>query len=379
MKNKAKLFGIHLPVFAAVVIATVVMRCVALFSQFDFRTGYFTEKTLISVSNYIIAAAALFFFTYIFTARRDMKLIADFTSPATYVPTGIVGVSLIFMALYLVGYADGILEYIGDLKEHNTLSSLSIIPSQRLLLIIVILTVIFALLSCVHFVLTALIESHSSTKRASFGICTVLFLCLYAIYLYFNSELPLNAPNKTLDQMLYLFAAAFFLYETRLSLGREKWRPYIAFGFIAAAISAYSSIPAVIIYFAKGETVSNSIYEIALNLSLFIFITSRLLLTGNLIEDKECKTVCTLIKASDARTLEIAPAASVHEVIDISGEALAYDNEEANENQITIDDMESASGPSDIPAEVSEESTIFVPEEILPQQQEINADTLSEE
>ena len=112
MKNKAKLFGIYLPVFLTAVIATVAMRTVALFSHFDFTTGYFTEKLLISISNYTLAAAVLLFFTYIFTARRDIRLIADFTSPATYIPTGIVGSALIFMAFYLFRFAGELLEYI---------------------------------------------------------------------------------------------------------------------------------------------------------------------------------------------------------------------------------------------------------------------------
>ena len=373
MKNKAKLFGIYLPVFLTAVIATVAMRTVALFSHFDFTTGYFTEKLLISISNYTLAAAVLLFFTYIFTARRDIRLIADFTSPATYIPTGIVGSALIFMAFYLFRFAGELLEYIEYLRDYNTPSSLSAIPSHRLLLIIVVIAMIFSILSCVHFVLTALIESHSSTKRAGFGLCTVIFLCLYAIYLYFNTALPLNAPNKMLDQMVYLFAAAFFLYETRLSLGRERWRPYIAFGFISAAIAAYSSIPAIIIYFAKGRAVSDSVYEIALSFALFIFITSRLLLTGNLIEDKVSETVSALEKASDARTLEITPPPSVQEVVDISGEAL--EDVQADENQISIDDIQ----PQTDVWGISEEESFSFTDGAPIEQEETRPDTVSEE
>jgi hypothetical protein len=372
MKNKAKLFGIYLPLFLAVVIGAVVMRTVALFSHFDFTTGYFTEKLLISISNYTVAAAVLLFFTYIFTARRDISLIADFTSPATYIPTGIVGSALIFMTFHLFRYAGELLEYIEYLRDYNTPSSLSAIPSHRLLLIIIVATMIFSILSCIHFVLTALVESHSNTKRAGFGICTVIFLCLYAIYLYFSTELPLNAPNKTLDQMVYLFAAVFFLYETRLSLGRERWRPYIAFGFIAATVSAYSSVPAIIIYFANGRAVSDSVYEIALSFALFIFITSRLLLTGNLIEDRVSETVSALEKASDARTLEITPPPSVQEVVDISGEAL--EDVQADENQISIDDIQPQ---TDVWGIAEEDSLPYT--DPSPIEEEIRPDTASEE
>ena len=198
----------------------------------------------------------------------------------------------------------------------------------------------------VHFILTALVESHSSTKRGSFGLCTVIFLSLYTAYLYYSTALPLNAPNKTVDEMALLFAAIFFLYEIRLSIGREKWKGYISFGFIAALICGYSAIPSLIVYLAKGEIISNNIYETALVLTLFIFIMSRLILTGELTEDKECKTVTSLIKFAESRHELINPICKESYVVEISGEELTKAEENADslnendENQITIDDVE---------------------------------------
>ena len=340
MKNRAKLFGIYLPVYLVTALATVVMRTVALFMHFDSETGYFTEKTLISISDIIVIAVSIFFLSYIYTARRDMKLIPDFTSPATYIPTGIVSVAIIFLTFSLFKRGLSVFERIKELKDAASPSSLSLIPAQRVVLIIISITAVFAILSLIHFALTALIESHSSTGRANFGICTVLFLSLYSMYLYFSTELPINAPNKALDQMAYLLTAVFFLYETRLSFGRERWRHYIAFGFIASLVSAYSAIPSAILYFSKGDVTANSIYELALTLSIFIFVTSRLFLTGNLIENKESATAIALIKASEARDKEINPIPEKPEVIDVEGEALdPIAEEDTDGNQITIDDM----------------------------------------
>ena len=158
------------------------------------------------------------------------------------------------------------------------------------------------------------------------------------MYLYFSTALPINSPNKMLDQMAYLLAAVFFLYETRLSFGREKWRPYIAFGFIAATVCAYSSIPSIILYISNGETVSNTIYESTLTLALFIFIISRIILTAGLIEAKSSPTVSAIAKAAHLRQNEINPISEIAEIIDLSGKALEYDEELPDENQITIDD-----------------------------------------
>lgn len=344
MKNKTKIFGAYLPIFTLFLIATVTIRTVALFLHFDANLGFFSQKALISVSDYMVIAISVFFLSYIFTAKKDIKLVPDFTSPATYIPTGIVSVALVFMVVSLFIRLFNTMDFIRELKEENTLSSLSAIPMQRVLVFVLIITAILALLSIVHFVLIAIVENHSNTKRANFGICTILFLSIYTIYLYFSTELPLNAPNKALDQMAYLFAAVFFLYETRLSLGREKWRQYIAFGFIASTISAYASIPALIYYFAEGTVVSNSVYELVLTFSLFVFITSRFLLTGNLIEDTPSDVVSNLILSAEARAREINPEPAAPLVIDVEGEALAEDNS-PTENQITIDDISSETQP----------------------------------
>ena len=341
MKNKAGLFGIYLPVFSLIALSTVVIRTVALFLHFDVETGYFSNKILISVSDYIVIGASVFFLTYIISARRDISLIPDFTSAATYIPTGIVSAALLFMPFSLIKRAVATLDFIDELRESPFQSSLSQIPAQRLLFVILIVTALFSVASLVHFALTALVESHSNSKRANFGLCTVVFLSLYAMYLYFSTDLPINSPNKALDQMSYLFAAVFFLYETRLSFGRERWRPYIAFGFIAATVSAYCSIPSLIYYVVRGEITQNSVYELMLTFALFVFITSRILLTSKLIENRSSHTVLALATASDARTEEINPSPKESDVIDITGEPIEEnaDDNDTDENQITIEEL----------------------------------------
>ena len=295
MKNKAKLFGIYLPVYLVITVATVTMRTIALFLHFSLETGYFDNKTLIGISDIILILSTIFLLSYICTARRDMRLIPDFTSPATYIPTGIVSVAIIFLIFSLF------------------LRSLSTDTSRGYLFIIIIFTAIFAVLSLVHFALTALVESHSSTGRANFGICTVLFLALYSIYLYFSTELPINAPNKALDQMAYLLAAVFFLYETRISLGREMWRVYSAFALATAALTAYTSIPAIITYYVKGYVIFGSqneafisLEEYMLTFALFIYVTAKLFLTITLKEECPNEFVNAITAYAAHRENEVA-------------------------------------------------------------------------
>ena len=377
MKNKAKVFGIYLPVVAILLTIVTVLRTVALFLDFDFNTGYFIEKTISNVSNYVTIASAVFFLTYIFTARRDIRLIPDFTSPATYVPTGIVAVALVFMIKELIFRAIETKRFIDILKYFSTSSAQ--LSSQRLFLALIVLTLIFSVLSMVHFLLTALIEKNSSEKRASYGLLTVLFLSFYGLYVYFSTDLPINAPNKALDQMTCLLAAVFFLYETRLSLGREKWRPYIAFGFVSSFVGIYASLPAIIVYFANGEIISSSIYESSLTLALSAFILSRILLTGELIEDKPSATVASLLQFADARESLINPAAKAADVIEISGEMLAGAEGAFAEdgNQITIEDISEHDNGDELPT--AAEETFAEDSEALTEEIENNTDDVLRE
>ena len=325
MKNKYKLLGLYLPIFIAATIATVVIRTIALFNDFDLKTGYFTDKSLISVGDYIVIGMSILFLTYILTARRDLKMIPDFTSPATYAPTGIIAAALVFVGISFFSKA----AEQADIIFNRTTQALG---SEWLVLLLAVIVGILALVSVVHFALCALIEKGTDFRRGDFGIVTVAFLALYSIYLYFDSSLPLNSPAKNLDQMVYLFAAVFFLYETRLSIGREKWRGYLAFGFIAALLSAYSSIPALIYYFIEGAEVSIGIYEMILSAAIFIFVTSRIFLTGELIEDVESPFAKIFSEASNLRTATIKPLVTESEAEEPTAEAI-------DENQITIDDV----------------------------------------
>ena len=323
MKNKYRLLGIYLPIYAVVLLSSVIMRIIATLIHFDYRTGYFTNHSLISVSNAIVVAGIILLFSYAVTARKDLKLIPNFTSPMTYIPTGIVGVALIFVAVLMLILARDAFEFT------RITGSFSSYGFKALLYLA---CAVFAVCSAVHFSLTATIENRTNASRAAFGLCTVIFLALYAAYIYFDTNLPINAPSKIIDEMAYLFAAVFFLYETRLSLGREKWRAYIAFGFVASLLTAYSAIPSLVVYFAKDSFLSLSIYESLLTLALFLFITARIVITGDLVEDKPSETVATIIDAANERVKEIS-----HEKEDESTYSSDF-----NENQLTIEDLEKA-------------------------------------
>ena len=335
MKSKIKLFGMYLPIFALALVASVVLRTIACINDLNLQSTHFDDKILNICANVIVALATVYFITYVFKKGKDMKFIPNFTSASTYVPTGLVGVATVFMIVFLFSTAK---------TEYNTINIYGEYP-LRGMAYFHFAAAFFALLSIVHFVLTALIERHSSTSRATFGLCTVIFLSLYSVHLYFDSSMPVNAPNKLIDELSYLSSALFFLYETRLSMGREKWKEYISIGFISALFTAYSSIPALITFFVRDAKISNNIYESVLTLALFIFISSRILLTSKLIENEQSAVVNSISNFAREREENIAKNDLNYAVATKCSEEESEENiscetaEEENSLQITIDEI----------------------------------------
>ncbi len=304
MKFRTILKRVYLPALLGVISISVLFRIAAIFANYNFDTGFFEKKMLINIASVIVVAGSVFMFTYAFSGSKKFKLIADFSTPATYVPTGALSVAMMFFA---------VLTFIESSKTNFSIREFLTIPgvtfpmllnyiSANMASFVLSLMAPMACLSVGYFLLNACVLKRSSSMRAFFGTANVLFLAFYTSYLYFDtSSLARNAPNKIVDQMAFLFAALFFLYEIRISLGREKWNLYMAFGFIAATLTAYSSIPSLTVYFINGETISNNIQENVLSFALFVFIISRIALALFLNEDKESESIPAIREYASAR------------------------------------------------------------------------------
>ena len=340
MKNRTRLFGIYLPFFILLTLVAITLKTVATVGFFEYNYHFFTNKPLPIIANSLMAAAILFFIIYIIVACKEIKLIPSFSSPANYVPSAIISASLIFMIMHLLNE----FFYEPKFSIHG-----KIVITTWLALILAI----FAALSIAYFALNTIFIRTVSIRRANFGLCAIIFLGLYLAYLYFDTSAPINSQIKISDQLAYAFAAVFFLYEIRLSLGREKWKSYIIFGFIAAALSAYSSIPALITYFATKRVISNSIYESILTFSIFLFVVLKLALINRLIEKKEDAFVEKLKEAAKKRETELNPITTENEEPIPEEEQI----EEPDENQISILDTKTEEEESFNP-ELYEESGI---------------------
>ena len=354
MLIRKKHLDIYLISLCLLVAAGVVMRTIAALGSLDYTLGHYSESVLITVANWITAGGTVLLFSYIAIAPRGIKYRADFSGAKTYLPTALVSASLVFLAISLVT----------DLYR-KTHGKIDLDRLRDLTVIMPALSAVLAIISIYYFFLNSYLSAATSTRRAAAAFAAVLFLCVYPAYLYFDTSLPINAPNKVVDQMAYLFCAIFFLYELRISLGRDRWGAYAAFGLISALLTAYSALPSLIVYFVRGEVISNSIAENALTLSLFVFITCRLITVRSLYSDEPCDVVAGVKSRHSARRL----ATEGGELMFTEGEQLEFEmslieSEEPEqtpiEEQTAPDDehvsYESAEELSDIAEEEDEDS-----------------------
>lgn len=285
MKNKNRLLTFMLTVLLGILGSTIAIRSVAIFKYFDSNLGYYSNNTLITVSNLILAFGILIFASYTLLGKST-KLKADFNTPAIMVTSGVTAISVIVFAVKMFEFCAL------SLSSPDADFSLTRNP----ITVVALLCGIFGIASCIHFFLNISTTHRITVLRSYMAMGSVVFLALYAVFLYFNTDFAINSANKIIDQMAFLLSAVFFLYEARISLGADKWHAYIAFGLIASALIGYSAIPSLIVYFAKGEVISNSIEESVFMLTLFIYITVRLFLCLSLPHDEESPIIASFSK-----------------------------------------------------------------------------------
>lgn len=287
--KKRTILDLYLLTLLVLGASTIALRTHACLNFFNPSTLHFDNKMLIGLATGFVIVGILAFASYYFVGEKQMRLVTVNDNAATYVPSGIVCIALLFMATDKINFMSG-----RDFGQ------------DKILPVVTMLLIALALVSIGAFFVSIFIQKRENAYKAAFGLSVVLFLAMYSAFLYFNKfSHPTNSPNKIVDQMAYLFAAMFFLFETRIALGRAKWRLYIISGMCAGLLTAYSAIPAVIVYFSNGYVLSDSVAETALTLALSIFIFSRVAQTRALTKDVECEAAEKISKLSSMRESEI--------------------------------------------------------------------------
>lgn len=304
MKNTKKLITIYLIALFVFISAAVTLRSVALFNSFNWGTMHFDGSVTFTVSAIISFIAVLGFSSFIFLAPKKYKLTPDCSALEIFIPSGILSVAFIFMSVsMLIGWFT---------RTPQKLTGIAQIVSY-----IPVLLTILAVLSAAFSFLSIMSLKRICNFKAALGMCAIAFLALYGTYLFFAKDShPTNSPNKIIDQLAYFSSAIFMLFETRIALGRDMWKPYVSLGLSSAILCAYSSLPALILYFANGATISDSITESVLTFTIFVYVSVKLLLTLKLPSDDCCKMASAIQQMATKREEELAEkrmAAHAHE------------------------------------------------------------------
>lgn len=387
MNTNSKRLGIYLAIMMVLTAAATTLRSIACVIHLDYASGFFTDKSLLTVANVIITATVIGMFSYLFVAER-INLLASFSTGATYVTTGVLGVATAFLGTSIISFV--------SIASRYSSRQDSIMSADKFLPIVGVICAVLAFASIAHHFFNAFITESRAEIRAYFALASISFLGLYAMLIYLDPTLAIGESTKILRLTAFLLSALFFLYEARISIGREMWRVYTAFGLAAASLTAYASIPAIIAYFVNGELVSYasgrslvSLEEYMLLLALCIFITARLFITAGLREDVENKFIKTFKAYAGEREREIAESSARYNeifaskqlsIFDLYGGEIYTDEEECEtveaapvsepeSTEPTISDdaiYESIFGEMPPKEEIPEETPVEEPEEEIP-------------
>lgn len=277
-------YRVYLPVIGVVGLAACVLRTVACLTS---RTpdGYFSSSALPDISVWLLVALSLFALTYALFNRSPSVRPILLSHPVHIIPSGLVAFAQVLLSVDLL----------------SRLSDKSVSDIGQVLLV---LTAMCGLLGAVYFVLCLCIKGDASASRAWFGMAASLFGALYAVCLYFDTTVPLNADGKITSQIVYLCMSLYMLFDVRLSLGRARYSVQIPVGFIAAALTAYAAFPSLITYIAQGVLVDQSLYETIYTLLFFLFLCARLYGLSHLPKDEVCVFAQAALAACEARIEE---------------------------------------------------------------------------
>lgn len=317
MKKPGKLINLYLLTLFLLGTIAIALRTIACFTEWNNLSKHFDGGIIIGIANATVVAAILLFATYPLFGDKNNKKIASSDTPYSYIPSGMLAVALLCIAFENLANMGS-----PELEQNAILRAFSFV------------IFILGIMSAAFFFLTVLIDKNENLWKAIFGIAMVAFLAVSAAYLYFDkSLLPTNSPVKITNMMAYLFAAVFFLFETRIALGRAIWRFYVPFGLVTSLLTAYSAIPALIYYVVNyadgGNCISGEPYECALLLSLSIFACARIVVSRKLNNDGAC----------DAAICIEALAAKREAELNHNEEPLAHAQEDNNE-EIEATDFE---------------------------------------
>ena len=266
--------GFLLPFFYITAPIMATLRSVACIKNMA-ETGYFNDHNLITISNIAITILAIIFSTHALSHnRKDSSPKETFCNPPTYISSALLATGISFAIYELTILLLDEQRHIREIASSD---------------IFIIISLVAGVASLFFLLLNAIIDTHHSQIRAALGMAASLFFSAYSICICFDNSTSVNMHQRILNIISLSLMAVFMLYETRIPLGHSKWHSYVAFGFMAALLLIYTSIPAIVYYIANRIIIpGTTIIQMCLALTSAIYAITRVSILAFAPEDETC-------------------------------------------------------------------------------------------
>lgn len=258
-------------IFAAAAVIAVPLRMFQLMRIVDPLTGFFTDKTSITVPMlYAVLAASCIVmpaFSYVCGTMPKAK------APAS--PDTGIGAASLIMAAAMIG--DIVTQVISLASAYNESYGTVVRFIQETKSVPVVFQMLFALLSCVFFVMYALSYLRGTQdylKVSPISAAPVAWLMCRMIHRFVRAISFINVSEVLLELFMIVFLMLFFLSFARINTNVEargrSWS-IMGMGFPAALLCLVCFIPRVAVRLTGGATVNGSPIEVA-DLACAVFI-----------------------------------------------------------------------------------------------------------
>ncbi len=256
-KFRKSIAALYLLTALAATLVTVVLRTVALLTEYESASQFYSAPSLAIATAAILSAVGLTLAFFSYQLRERFTFSPDYRDLPSLVSGAYFAVSLLFFAVMLV---------IGALSAASAV------------LVTAILTALFAVTGTALFVLRAFDGRMGSYTAAMLTLPTAAIGVFFALYLSFEGEMMLTAPQKILSTAAWIFATLFFLGEARLALRRAKWALHLSVTAMTAILSGTLALPNLVYHAVSATSLFSTAHDFA-SLGLFLYTAARLLAT----------------------------------------------------------------------------------------------------
>lgn len=267
MNEKTKrIYGIYLLGASLMALVITILRTLATVRELDVATGY------LALGSGLHRAASILTLVSLVLCLSAAPVLAGRLRVKHRVPHLPTLFASAFVAFLLLAFAFfHLCEILSVLGDESTL-----IAVRNQTVISRSIAIVFSLSGASGFMIAASGAPELSARRTFSSCFVVLFCLIYTLFLYFEPSLPLNADVKLLAQGALLAAALFFLYDARITLGKPRWAFRTAIGLAAMLITASVSLPNLIYYLLRHESVLQTPVHDFLIFGFFLYISARM-------------------------------------------------------------------------------------------------------